>query len=395
MAEQMARQQAAGEEARARVQHLEEQRGKLLAVKVEYKETARRLRAESIRLISEARVKGDHAMRLQGWLKLTADGAETARGEAAALRGGLARMQACLGAVREECAGVDSCVSDSYSGSGGDDDGSKGWAKGASEPQALSGGSCGATTTASSSGAVTPANGCVDAAGSRSVDDAHPACADVPEAAGVLMPDATAADGAGRAGALAALDVADDTQACASPSGGACEVTAAAVCRTCSDASCGVLEAAAAPAAASIAAGALQQLYAASEEQVQADGGSCSESEHGQDDDASAAGRSDCSVVVIVRVGSPCGLKAGAAAAAIVEGCDCSGADDAAERAAGSTRGATAVNAGGEGLAPGAGVGARPAWWGRLRGKACQAKAALRCGVLAPLCFTGAEADRF
>ncbi|KIY95102.1 hypothetical protein MNEG_12860 [Monoraphidium neglectum] len=392
MAEQVARQQAAGEEARARVQHLEEQRGKLLAVKVEYKETARRLRAESIRLISEARVKGDHAMRLQGWLKLTADGAETARGEAAALRGGLARMQACLGAVREECAGVDSCVSDSYSGSGGDDDGSEGWAEGGGEPQALSGGSCGATTTASSSGAVTPANGCVDEGGSRLVNDAHPTCADAPEGVGVLVQDATAADGAGGAGALAASGGADDGQA-ASPSGGACEGTAEAVSRACHGNLCSMLEVAAAPAAASIAGGA-QQGDAAEEEQVQADdGGSCSDSEHGQDDDASAASEQDCAVVVFVRVGSPCSLKAGMAA--IVEGRDCSGTGDAGDRASGSPDSAKAENAGGEGAAPGVGAGARTAWWGRLRGKACQAKASLRRGVLAPLCFTGAGADRF
>jgi hypothetical protein len=381
---QMARQQAAGEKAQARIRHLEAQRAELRKGCSEFEAAARRLRAESIRLISEARVKGEHAARLQGYLALMTEGAETARGEAEALRGQLARLQACLGAVREECAAVDCDSSGSC-----DDDGNEGWAEGGSESQALSGGSCAATTSGS---AATAASDSVDEASSRPAGDAHATCAEAPAAAGASVPRATRADGAG---ALAACCGADGGLAGISLSDGACEGTAEAVSRKCDGVSCSALDAGVTTAAASIAVGALQQQYAASEEQAQADSGSCSDSEQAEDGDASAAGVQDCAaVLVIVRVASPCGPKA--AALAVVEGRDCSGACDAADRAAGSPgRGEAEVNAGDEGVAPGVGAGARAAWWGRLRGKARQAEAALRRGVLAPLCFTGAGADRF
>ncbi|KIY97809.1 hypothetical protein MNEG_10155 [Monoraphidium neglectum] len=379
---QMARQQAAGEKAQARIRHLEAQRAELRKGCSEFEAAARRLRAESIRLISEARVNGEHAARLQGYLALMTEGAETARGEAEALRGQLARLQACLGAVREECAAVDSDSSGSF-----DDDGSEGWAEGGRESQALSGGSCAATTSGS---AATAASDSVDEASSRPAGDAHATCKDAPAAAGASVPSATRADGAG---ALAACCGADGGLAGVVPSGRACEGAVEAVSCTRDDDYCSMPEAGVDPAAASIAAGALQQQFAASEEQVQADGASCSNSEQGKDGDASVAAAQDCSVIVIVRVGSPCGPKA--AALAIVEGHDCSGACDATDHGAGPPDIAEAMNAGREGAAPGVGAGARPVWWGRLRGRARQAKAALRRGVLAPLCFTGTEADRF
>jgi hypothetical protein len=112
-------------------------------------------------------------------------------------------------------------------------------------------------------------------------------------------------------------------------------------------------------------------------------------------DTASASYALDCSVV-IVRAGSPVagGTKA---AASTPWDCDSSRGGSRSWNAGVIVGGAfdsgVTAPASGKGLAPG--VGARAAWWGLMRGKARQAKAALRHGVFAPLCFVPGEVDRF
>jgi hypothetical protein len=113
-------------------------------------------------------------------------------------------------------------------------------------------------------------------------------------------------------------------------------------------------------------------------------------------DTASASYALDCSVVIVRACSSVAGGTK--AAAGTPRGCDSSRGGsrswDARVIVGGAFDSGAAAPAGDKGLAPGMGVGA--AWWGRMRGKARQAKAALRRhGVFAPLCFAPGEVDCF